>query len=124
EEAAIDEEMAFDTCERNGIAVAGELAHAILVRVKGQSGALPSAPGLGSRELDAPVLVRQPLVVGPYHVRALLGRNDALVGLESVRIDPAAALLVEPVDLALAEQKYAAEDQLGDPLGVLFGVGQ
>ena len=39
-------------------------------------------------------------------------------------IDVGGAALVEPVELAPAEREDAAEHELGDPLGVLLGVGE
>ena len=46
------------------------------------------------------------------------------VGLPGVRIEDRSAALVEPVDLLLAEEEDAAEDEFGDAIGMSFGIGE
>src|SRR5262245_49145813 len=124
EEAAIDEVVAFDAGEGEGIVVLGEAAHPVGVGQKRKRLALPGAPGPRGLELNFGVVVGQSPVIGRDHVAPLaLGNHAGVIG-EGLGENPATAFLVEPFELGAAQGEDASEHKLGHALRVGLGVSE
>jgi hypothetical protein len=101
----------------------GEL---ILFVVAGESGvgqklgggALPSAPDLRSGEPHGRIVAGEAAIVGGEQIAALGLGDVGEIRLPGIGIKDRRAALVEPIDLLLAEQEDAAEDEFGDAIGM------
>src|SRR6185436_4087018 len=104
---------------------AGELLHERGIGEELAGRALPHRPRARRAQAHAAVAARQALVVGAHHVPALLRRDRLEVGLPHVGEDLArAALLVEPLELALAQEEDAAQRERLAARRVRLGVGE
>jgi hypothetical protein len=115
EEAVVHEVVAFDPRERRGEIGVLELLHVRRVQVQVARRAFPHGPrARGGRALVG-VAAGQAPVVRAHQVVAFLLRDRLDVLLPQVRVDRAGALrvLVEPVELRLAQQEDPAQHQLG-----------
>ena len=63
-------------------------------------------------------------VIGADHVGALVRRDGFQIVLERLRIDPAAALLIEPFELGASEREDAPEHKLRHALRMRLRVSQ
>ena len=124
EEAAVLEVVCLDASERQ---------RELVLFIVGDHGGvldefarrtLPAGPTLGRRHPNVAVRARQSAMVGRDHVVTLRGRDVRPVGLPQIGEDLGGAVLIEPRDLAPAQQEDAAQHELGDTLGMLLGVGQ
>ena len=116
--------MALDAGEAQRSRLVGELRRVVRVGQEPEGGALPDAPGLRRRHVHRRVRAGQPLLVGGHVVASLLGRDRGLEHLPHLGEELVRAALVEPEELAAAQEEDAAQHHLGDPLRVLLGVGQ
>ena len=123
EETFVDEVVRLNAREGEG-----EL---ILLVVAGKGGigqeleVAPSQPLqiFAAGESHGRVVAGEAAVVGGEQIDALRLRDVGEVRLPSVRIEDRSATLVEPVDFLHAEEEDAAEDGLGDPIGMSLGIG-
>ena len=124
EETVIDEIMVLDARER--------LHEPILIETRRQSAwprdrnrfAFPARPCASRFEPRVPVRRHQALVERLHQIAALRFRDRTHVAVERVRKNVACAVLVKPLDLALAQQKDAAQHKTRDALRVLGRVRQ
>src|SRR6185369_8016240 len=82
----------------------------------------PDAPRLRGLEADLRVVGREATVVRGDEITALGDGDRREEAFPRVGEEAARALLVEPVDLALAQQEDAAQHELGDAVGMLLRV--
>ena len=81
-------------------------------------------PWAQATELHRRLGLGEARMVGGDHVAALGRRDLGLIDRERFGKNPAAALLVEPVELAATEEKDAAQDHVGDTLRMPLRVGE
>jgi len=124
EEAAVHEVVAFDAREgqREGVLAAAGDVVGILMQETG--GALPDGPCTRGLEPDTRILAGQPTMVGADEVAAFHLGNRREVMLPRIRIERAAAVLIEPLQLPAPQHEDAAQHQLGHPLGMRLRIGQ
>ena len=75
EEAAVDEVVALDPGEGDGVVRLAEGGHSRRIGEERKRCALPHAPGTRGREADVRVVAGEALVVGGDHVAALACRD-------------------------------------------------
>src|SRR6185437_13126963 len=85
---------------------------------------LPSAPDLGRRKLHSVVRAGQAAVIGGEQIITLSFRDVSKVGLPGVGKEDGRAALIKPVDLLLAQEKDAAQDDFRDALGMSLAIGE
>ena len=118
EEAAVDEVVCFDACERIGELTATEALHRQRVDAQFARRALPDRPRERRLLAHGGVLAGEPLVVRTHHVAAFALGNGLLIGIERVGEEVTCALLVEPEELAAPQEEDPAQHQRRDALRV------
>ena len=124
EEALVHEEVAFDPREGEGEMPVRKALHPLRIGHQRKRRPFPDAPGLGAGDFLVFIVPGQPLVIGRHQVAALRlrdRRDEFLPCIGKERVRP---LLVEPVQLPLAQREDAAQDDLGHALGVRLRIGQ
>jgi hypothetical protein len=124
EPASVDHVVILDPGDGDRDVVACEMLDGLGAGQEGDGLALPSAPCLGGGEPGRRVRVRQPPLVGGHQVLAFRLRYRRQEIPPFVRVNLRRAVAIEPVELGLAEGEDAAQDQLGDSLGVGFGISE
>ena len=124
EPAFVDHVVVLDPGDGDREFVACEFLDDVRIGKQGDGLRLPLAPRLGGDELLGLVVAGQPAVVSGDEVVALRLRDRIEELLPLVREDLGRAVMIEPVQLGLAEGEDAAKDQFGDPLGMGLGVSQ
>jgi hypothetical protein len=87
-------------------------------------GAFPASPFLGGGAPHGRVLAGEASIVGPEHVIALGLGDVGQIWLPGVGIEDGCTALVKPVDLLLAEEEDATENQFRDAIGVRLRIGE
>src|SRR6185437_7565884 len=85
---------------------------------------LPSAPDLGRRKLHSVVRAGEAAVIGGEQIIALSFRDVSKVRLPGVGKEDGSAALVKPVNLLLANQEDAAQDDFRHALGMSLAIGE
>ena len=124
EEAAIDEIVALDAREGEGVVILGEAAHPLGVGQQRQRLAFPGAPGPRGFELHGWIGIGEAAVIGFDQIAALGLGDHAQILLEGVGEDPATAFLIEPFELRAPQREDASQHELGHALWVCLGVSE
>ena len=68
--------------------------------------------------------MRQAAAIGAHKIMALLLGDGGQEAFPQIGEEPRGAVLIIPVDLALADGEDAAQDEPARALGMRFGIGQ
>src|SRR6185437_12213008 len=85
---------------------------------------LPSAPDLGRRKLHSVVRAGQAAVIGREQIIALSLRDVSKVRLPGIGKEDGSAALVKPVNLLLANQEDAAQDDFRHAMRMSLAIGK
>ncbi len=122
EEALVDEVVRFDARERERVVVLVVLRDELVVLEEEARARFPHAPCLRGAHAFDRVLRRQTRVVCTQQIAALRFGDGRDVVLPRIGIERGRAALVEPVDLALAQEKNPAQHELGRDVRVLLRI--
>src|SRR6202050_2345872 len=124
QKAAIHEVVAFyaSHCERE--LILAPLLDVVGIAAQEAGGCLPYRPGARGRQRGALLVAGEALVIGTHEIVALVRRDRVAIGFPVIGEQIAGAMLIEPTNLGVAQQKDSAQHQLGHPIRVCFGVGQ
>ena len=124
DEALVDEIVSLDPGQGQGPVRRGEFRQAAWVHPQGGAASLPGCPSLGRGHAREFVLAGEALVVGVEQAVALALRDWPQEILPAVGEDPARAVAVEPVEVALSAEEYAAQHHRCHPARMRLGVEQ
>lgn len=118
----VHEVVALDAREREREGVTVHALHEIVVGEQAAGTSLPNTPRPGARLTDVRVVAREASMIRRQEIATLALGDRREVVLPGVGVHRAAASLIEPIDLLLAEKEDAAQHELGHTSGVRLGV--
>ena len=126
EEGPVDEVMAFDSRESRRVVIFLESRNVVRIQAQKARGPFPDGPRSGGLAHDLRIFAGEPFVVCLDHLRTFGFRDGGNVLLPQIRKEcaGAAGVLIEPVDLPLAQEEDAPQDQLGNAIRVCLRLGQ
>ena len=124
EEPAVNKVVAFDSGERLGEVGLGGLRDVVGVGNEVARRAFPDTPRLRASDSLRLVITGESSVVGGHQIVSLVLGNGRQEVFPLVRVDPACAFLVVPVDFLWAEHEDAPQHELRDAVWVGLSIGE